>query len=95
LNPQVERQVIGVRAALKQSGLDNRPISVHDKMRSLGMIPIPSKVGIDVESHRSRGVAEHSLNCFNVRASGYCKARSGMPKVMAREALGEIGVQFA
>ena len=33
----MKRQAIGVRAALESSGLDHGPISVHDKMRSLGM----------------------------------------------------------
>ena len=32
----VKAQAIGVRAALEQSGLDHGPISVHDKMQSLG-----------------------------------------------------------
>lgn len=36
------RQAIGVRAALEQSGLDYGPISVHEKMRSLRMEPVPS-----------------------------------------------------
>ena len=38
----VEAQAIGVRVALEQSGLDHGPISVHDKMRSMGMVPAPS-----------------------------------------------------
>ena len=36
------RQAIGVRAALEQPGLDHGPISVHEKMRSLRMDPVPS-----------------------------------------------------
>ncbi len=39
---QVKAEAIGVRAALEQSGLDHGPISVHKKMRSLGMEPVPS-----------------------------------------------------
>ena len=38
----VKAQAIGVRAALEQSGLDHGPISVHDKMRSLRMEPVPA-----------------------------------------------------
>lgn len=34
---EAERQAIEVRAALESSGLDHGPISVHDKMRSLGL----------------------------------------------------------
>jgi putative transposase len=42
LSDETARQAIGVRAALEQSGLDHGPISVHEKMRSLGMVPVPS-----------------------------------------------------
>jgi transposase InsO family protein len=42
LTDDVKRQAVGVRAALEQSGLDHGPISVHDKMHSLGMAPVPS-----------------------------------------------------
>ena len=37
LSNDVKRQAVGVRAALESSGLDHGPISVHEKMRSLGM----------------------------------------------------------
>lgn len=37
LTEDVKRQAIGVRAALESSGLDHGPISVHEKMRGLGM----------------------------------------------------------
>jgi putative transposase len=36
LTDELKQQAIGVRAALEQSGLDHRPISVHEKMKSLG-----------------------------------------------------------
>jgi putative transposase len=39
---EVKKQAVGVRAALERSGLDYGPISVHEKMRSLGMVPVPS-----------------------------------------------------
>lgn len=37
ITDEVKRQALGVRAALESSGLDQGPISVHDKMRALGM----------------------------------------------------------
>ena len=42
----VMRQASWVRAALEQSGLDYGPISVDDKMRSLGMLPVPSTAAL-------------------------------------------------
>ena len=42
LSDDIARQAIGVRSALEQSGLDHGPISVHEKMRALGMHPVPS-----------------------------------------------------
>jgi putative transposase len=42
LTDDLKRQALGVRAALETSGLDHGPISVHEKMRSLGMSPVPS-----------------------------------------------------
>ena len=39
---EVKQQAIGVRAALEASGLDHGPVSVHEKMRSLRMDPVPS-----------------------------------------------------
>lgn len=37
ITDEVKQQAIEVRAALESSGLDHGPISVHDKMRSLGL----------------------------------------------------------
>lgn len=56
LSDEVKRQAIGVRAALEQSGLDHGPISVHDKMRSLGMVPVPSTASL-ARIFREAGVA--------------------------------------
>ena len=43
---EVEDLAIGVRLALEESGLDHGPISVHDKMLSLGMVtPSVASVG--------------------------------------------------
>ena len=53
---EVKQQAIGVRAALEQSGLDHGPISVHEKMRSLGMTPVPSTASLS-RIFRDAGVA--------------------------------------
>lgn len=52
----VKQQAVGVRAALEQSGLDFGPISVHDKMRALGMDPVPSIASL-ARIFRETGVA--------------------------------------
>lgn len=52
----VVQQAIGVRAALEASGLDHGPISVHEKMRSLGMDPVPSTASL-ARIFRDHGVA--------------------------------------
>jgi putative transposase len=52
----VVRQAIGVRAALEQSGLDHGPISVHEKMRALGLEPVPSTASL-ARIFRDQGVA--------------------------------------
>jgi putative transposase len=56
LADDVKRQAIGVRAALEQSGLDHGPISVHEKMKSLGMRPVPSTASLS-RIFRDAGVA--------------------------------------
>lgn len=56
LADEVKRQAIGVRAALEQSGLDCGPVSVHDKMRSLGLEPVPSTASL-ARIFREAGVA--------------------------------------
>ncbi|TQO19832.1 winged helix-turn helix protein [Rhodoglobus vestalii] len=52
----VKAQAIGVRAALEQSGLDHGPISVHEKMKALGMTPVPSTAALS-RIFRDAGVA--------------------------------------
>jgi hypothetical protein len=42
ISDEVKAQAVGIRGALEQSGLDHGPISVHEKMRVLGMEPVPS-----------------------------------------------------
>ena len=56
LTDEIARQAIGVRAALERSGLDHGPISVHEKMRSLGMVPVPSTASL-ARIFRDAGVA--------------------------------------
>lgn len=50
-------QAVAVRAALEQSGLDHGPISVHEKMRSLGLDPVPSTASLS-RIFRDAGVAK-------------------------------------
>ena len=52
----VKAQAVGVRAALEQSGLDHGPISVHEKMRSLRMEPVPAVSSL-ARIFREAGVA--------------------------------------
>src|SRR5579875_1652095 len=52
----VVQAAIGVRAALEASGLDHGPISVHEKMRVLGMVPVPSVASL-ARIFRDAGVA--------------------------------------
>jgi putative transposase len=56
LADEIARQAVGVRAALERSGLDHGPISVHEKMRSLGMVPVPSTASL-ARIFRDAGVA--------------------------------------
>ena len=54
---EVAQQAVAVRAALERSGLDHGPISVHEKMRSLGMVPVPSTASL-ARIFRDAGVAK-------------------------------------
>ena len=51
------QQALGVRAALESSGLDHGPISVHDKMRTMGLAPVPSVASL-ARIFREAGVAK-------------------------------------
>lgn len=53
---EVKQQALDVRAALESSGLDHGPISVHDKMRNLGLAPVPSIASL-ARIFRAAGVA--------------------------------------
>ena len=56
LTDEVRRQAVAVRSALEQSGLDHGPISVHEKLRALGMAPVPSVASL-ARIFRDAGVA--------------------------------------
>jgi transposase InsO family protein len=56
LSEDVKRQAVAVRAALESSGLDHGPISVHDKMRMMGLDPVPSIASL-ARIFREAGVA--------------------------------------
>jgi transposase InsO family protein len=56
LSDQVKAQAIAVRAALESSGLDHGPISVHDKMASMGLPVVPSTAAL-ARVFREAGVA--------------------------------------
>lgn len=58
LSDEVKAQAVAVRAALEASGLDHGPISVHDKMRSMGLIQVPSTASL-ARIFREAGVARH------------------------------------
>ncbi|NUR98545.1 MAG: transposase family protein [Kribbellaceae bacterium] len=56
LADEVREQAVGVRAALEASGLDHGPISVHDKMHTMGLDPVPSVASL-ARIFREAGVA--------------------------------------
>jgi len=56
LSDEVKDQAINVRAALEQSGLDHGPVSVHDKMRVMGLEQVPSTASL-ARIFREAGVA--------------------------------------
>ena len=56
LTDEIKAQAVHVRAALEASGLDHGPISVHDKMRAMGLDPVPSTASL-ARIFRQVGVA--------------------------------------
>jgi putative transposase len=56
LTDEVTTQAVRVRTALEASGLDHGPISVHDKMRAMGLDPVPSVASL-ARIFRAAGVA--------------------------------------
>ena len=53
---EVKEQAVAVRAALEASGLDHGPISVHDKMHTMGLQQVPSTASL-ARVFREAGVA--------------------------------------
>ena len=56
LTEEVKAQAVQVRAALEASGLDHGPISVHEKMRAMGLEVVPSTASL-ARIFREAGVA--------------------------------------
>jgi putative transposase len=56
LSEEVKVQAVQVRAALEASGLDHGPISVHDKMHTMGLEVVPSIAAL-ARIFRQAGVA--------------------------------------
>jgi transposase InsO family protein len=56
ISDEVKEQAVSVRAALEASGLDHGPISVHDKMRAMGLEQVPSTASL-ARIFREAGVA--------------------------------------
>jgi putative transposase len=56
LTEEVKAQAVQVRAALESSGLDHGPISVHDKMHTMGLDVVPSIASL-ARIFREAGVA--------------------------------------
>ena len=56
LTDEVRARAVQVRAALEASGLDHGPISVHDKMRAMGLEVVPSIASL-ARIFREAGVA--------------------------------------
>lgn len=56
LSDGVKQQAVAVRAALEASGLDHGPISVHDKMHTMGLEQVPSTAAL-ARIFREAGVA--------------------------------------
>jgi transposase InsO family protein len=56
LPDETAQRALGVRAALERSGLDHGPISVHEKMKRLGMTPVPAVSSL-ARIFRDAGVA--------------------------------------
>lgn len=56
LGEEEKAQAVAVRAALEASGLDHGPISVHEKMRTMGLQHVPSTAAL-ARIFREAGVA--------------------------------------
>ena len=64
---------------MEQSGLDHGPISVHEKMRDLGMTPVPSTAALarifpDANVARAEPLRQRSEHeVFAVQRTGPCR----------------------
>ncbi|MFZ2015143.1 MAG: hypothetical protein WAV00_15085 [Nocardioides sp.] len=47
--------------------------------------PVLEEVAVDVEGHRSRGVAQHLLDDFDVGAGGDGEAGGGLPQLVGMQ----------
>lgn len=56
ITDEVKDQAVHVRAALESSGLDHGPISVHDRMKTMGLPVVPSIASL-ARIFREKGVA--------------------------------------
>jgi putative transposase len=56
ISDEAKEQALRVRAALERSGLDHGPISVFEKMKSMGLEPVPSVASL-ARIFRQSGVA--------------------------------------
>ena len=56
ITDEVRQLALGVRAALESSGLDHGPVSVYEKMRTVGLSPVPSPATL-ARIFRQAGVA--------------------------------------
>lgn len=56
IGEEAKEQALRVRAALERSGLDHGPISVFEKMKSMGLEPVPSVASL-ARIFRQSGVA--------------------------------------
>lgn len=56
LSDVIKGQAVAVRGALEASGLDHGPISVYEKMRTMGLDPVPSTASL-ARIFREAGVA--------------------------------------
>jgi hypothetical protein len=66
------QQALGVRPALESSGLDHGPISVHDKMKAMGLDPVPSVASLarifrETRCGTSRAEEEAPIGVASVR----------------------------
>lgn len=78
LSDEVKKQSVAVRAALEASGLDHGPISVHDKMRTMGLDSVPSTASL-ARIFRETGVARLEPRKSPARRDGGSSTPPRMP----------------